>query len=425
VPLSQAVSSAILPRMKHFPTLRSLAVSVSLLLLVAVSALAKPVAAPAKAATPAYELVLTVPAETDLGVPGVRSPTVVWPELFDGAKKRIDIEQFYLAHEEGKALEPVLQSLERAAKRGVQVRVLVEQVFLGQSQPVLDRMKAWPNTETRVLPWAKVGKGGIIHAKFMIVDSKFAFVGSQNFDWRAISQIHETGLKIADPEVVGQVQAVFDFDWSAAALVTEGKTVEPLQQTPPPARIDRSGWLVASPWAFVPTGVGDSEGELVRLIGTAQKRLQIQVLQYAPLRHGNGYYPVIDNALRAAAARGVQVQLMVSNWNAAKPDIQWLKSLALVPGVEVKMVVIPEMSTGFVPYSRVVHSKYMVVDGEKLWLGTSNWQGGYLDESRNLEVVVADPVLAAQAAAVHVKLWDSKYAETLDVMKDYPKARKK
>jgi phosphatidylserine/phosphatidylglycerophosphate/cardiolipin synthase-like enzyme len=115
---------------------------------------------------------------------------------------------------------------------------------------------------------------------------------------------------------------------------------------------------------------------------------------------------------------------MVSHWNTESPAVEHLKSLSLVPGVEVRIVTLPQSSQGRIPFSRVVHSKYMVLDGKTLWLGTSNWSGGYLDRSRNLEVVVKDEALAARALKLHSELWDSAYAEKIDVAKDYPKPQR-
>ena len=387
-------------------------------------------ALPVWAELPRFELVYTQPAETTLQQP-LRMPAPVWVGMFDGALKSIDVEQFYLAEQAGEALDPVLAALERAARRGVKVRVLVDRQMLKQSQPTLDRMKGWANTETRVIAWGKLDPGngrhpgGIIHAKFLVVDGKQGYVGSQNFDWRSLSHIHELGALIRDIHIAGQLQAIFAMDWQAAQLQADGKpAVVTHPHDRPPAELNELGYLVASPHEFLPAGVGDSETELPRLIGMAQKRLQIQVLKYEPLDHSKRYYPVIDNALRAAAARGVEIELMVSDWNADLPGLRWLQSLAVVPHVQVRMVTIPLAKAGFVPYSRVAHSKYMVVDGQVVWLGTSNWQGGYLNESRNVELVIRLKEIAAQAAALHAQLWGSAYAVPVLPGREYPKARR-
>ena len=129
----------------------------------------------------------------------------------------------------------------------------------------------------------------------------------------------------------------------------------------------------------------------------------------------------IDDALRAAHARGVKIRLMVSNWNTEAPAIDYLKSLAVLPGVEVRIVTLPQASAGFIPYARVVHSKMMVVDGQVAWIGTSNWAGGYLDKSRNLELVVRDETFALRVRELHRQTWDSPYAAPIDIMRTYPR----
>lgn len=76
---------------------------------------------------------------------------------------------------------------------------------------------------------------------------------------------------------------------------------------------------MASPRAYNPAGVIDSQAELPRLLADAKRRVRVQVMDYAPLsfgpEHSRPFYAVIDNALRGAAARGVQIELMVANWN--------------------------------------------------------------------------------------------------------------
>ncbi|OGS35962.1 MAG: hypothetical protein A2506_13520 [Elusimicrobia bacterium RIFOXYD12_FULL_66_9] len=378
-------------------------------------------AAPARAAftVPGYELVYSYPVETTLSEPDLRLAQDVWPEMFDRAEKTIDVEQFYITPSTGEPLEASLQALERAAARGVKIRFLLEKKFEKNSLDGIARLKAIPGLELRILEWSAVQGTGIIHAKFFIVDSTRAFVGSQNFDWRALKHIHEMGLAVSDGPVVRQVQSVFDHDWAAPQALGEARSPD----------ADRSGrsYLVASPWRHNPVGVGDSESELLRVIGEAQDEILVQNLEYLPLTYARPprFYPVIDNALRAAAVRGVKVKLLVSHWSTEEPGIKHLQSLAVLPNVSARVITVPEAKEGRIPFSRVAHSKYMVIDGKTLWLGTSNWRGGYYDDSRNLELVVKDEALAARAAAVQKHLWESAYAAPLkEPSKPYPKPRR-
>ncbi|CDG85035.1 phospholipase D-like domain-containing protein [Janthinobacterium agaricidamnosum] len=378
---------------------------------------------------PGFELVQTAPLETTLSNSDLRNPVAVWSELFDSAKKEIVIAQFYVVGKPGSAFDQVLASLTAAGQRGVKIRFLLDQKGVGLSEaPTIAQLKAIPNLELRIIDYSKLTGNGIVHAKYLVVDGQAAYVGSQNFDWRSFSHIHETGLKITEPAMVSQVQAIFDQDWQAQAVSAQGARVTPLNGKVVAADYAQKDFLLASPNAYNPPGVGDSETGLPALLAEARNEVRIQLLDYAPLSYGPNrtrpYYAVIDNALRAAANRGVRIKLMVSNWNTEAPALAYLKSLAILPNVEIRIVTIPTASTGFIPFARVIHSKTMSIDGKLAWVGTSNWSGGYFDLSRNLEVVMRNEKMAQRLAALHQQAWDSAYAQPLDINKDYPKPAK-
>jgi phosphatidylserine/phosphatidylglycerophosphate/cardiolipin synthase-like enzyme len=391
---------------------------------------------------PGIELVQTAPVETTLKSDDLRGPVEVWTELFDNAKSEICIGQFYVVSEPGAPFEKVFERLEAAGKRGVKIRFLIDKKGVNglSDKATVERLRAIPNLEMRVLDVSQLTGNGIIHAKYLTVDRKVAFIGSQNFDWRAFTHIHETGLRISDARIVGQVQAIFEQDWAAQAALAAGKTVAPVQAkaailagpqpaaTLAPALPPDANFLIASPGGFNPAGVPDSEVVLPALLADAKQEIRVSMLDYAPLSYGpNGtrpFYAVVDNALRAAATRGVKVKLLVSNWNLEKPAIAHLKSLAILPNVEVRVVTIPKASSGFIPFARVWHSKTLVIDGKLAWVGTSNWAGGYFDLSRNMEVVMRNEAMAKRVYALQEQAWSSQYAEPLDINKDYPKPNK-
>ena len=378
---------------------------------------------------PGFELVHTSPVETTLANPDLREPVTVWSELFDAAKSEIVIAQFYAVSKPGTAFDKVLASLTAAGQRGVKIRFLLDLKGVGLSEPAtIEQLKAIPNLDLRIIDFNKITGNGIVHAKYLAIDGKVAYIGSQNFDWRSFEHIHETGLKITEPAIVGQVQAIFEQDWQAQALTAKGSRATVLNSKTVPANYAQNAFLLASPNAYNPAGVGDSESGLPALLADAKSEVRIQLLDYAPLSYGPNrtrpYYAVIDNAVRAAAQRGVKIKLMVSAWNTEAPAIAYLKSLALVPNVEIRIVTIPTASTGFIPFARVIHSKTMTVDGKLAWVGTSNWAGGYFDLSRNLEVVLRNEAMAQRLAALHEQTWSSSYAQPIDINKQYPKPAK-
>jgi len=378
---------------------------------------------------PGFELVHTSPVETTLANPDLREPVTVWSELFDAAKSEIVIAQFYAVSKPGTAFDKVLASLTAAGQRGVKIRFLLDLKGVGLSEPAtIEQLKAIPNLDLRIIDFNKITGNGIVHAKYLAVDGKVAYIGSQNFDWRSFEHIHETGLKITEAAIVSQVQAIFEQDWQAQALTAKGSRATVLNSKTVPANYAQNAFLLASPNAYNPVGVGDSESGLPALLADAKSEVRIQLLDYAPLSYGPNrtrpYYAVIDNAVRAAAQRGVKIKLMVSAWNTEAPAIAYLKSLALVPNVEIRIVTIPTASTGFIPFARVIHSKTMTVDGKLAWVGTSNWAGGYFDLSRNLEVVLRNDAMAQRLVALHEQTWSSSYAQPIDINKQYPKPAK-
>lgn len=371
-----------------------------------------------------FELVVNTPVETHLPNPDLRDATAVWIDMFNQAKYQIDIAQFYVYNQPQSNLDKVLNALKQAGQRGVKIRFLLDKKGVGISNPeTIKDIQAIPNLDFRIMDFSAIGQG-IIHAKYIVVDQKTAFVGSQNFDWRALTHIHETGLKIDNQEIVKQISSIFQIDWFNQNAITQHqkiKTYTSHEQLKDPL-IGR--YLLASPPKVTPSSIYTAEDVFPQLIAAAKSNISIQVMQYSPLTFVEGkgkkeFYPLIDNSLRAAAARGVSIELLLADWNLKQPDIAWLKSLALVPNIKIKIVTIPKSKQGFIPFARVIHSKYMTIDDSTTWIGTSNWSGGYFDHSRNLEIVMNDVQLTQRVKQLYQQLWISPYAYDLDVNQEY------
>ena len=55
---------------------------------------------------------------------------------------------------------------------------------------------------------------GIIHTKQFTVDGTDAYVGSANFDWRALSEVKELGVSLYScPCMVADVLTIFETNW--------------------------------------------------------------------------------------------------------------------------------------------------------------------------------------------------------------------
>jgi len=339
-------------------------------------------------AEPAVQLVETFPVETTLDHPAIPEAYEVWIEMIDGAESTLDFAEFYASNEPDSRLEGVIAAVERAAGRGVGVRFLAEKKFHEVYPETLDRLSALDGVDLRIFD-VKAVMGGVLHAKYFLVDRDQAYIGSQNFDWRSLTHIQELGVRVRDEAAVATLGKVFDMDWKLAAGEIEA-TPSRLEPPGPVVSGDDENRVavVASPRDWLPEGVAWDLPALVDMIDGATETVRLQLLTYKTVGWDKSYFDDLESALRRGAARGVTVQLLLADWCKRKGTIEGLQSLEVVPGIDVKLVTIPEWSGGFIPYARVVHAKYLVVDGAKAWVGTSNWEKSYFYDSRNVGVIL-------------------------------------
>jgi phosphatidylserine/phosphatidylglycerophosphate/cardiolipin synthase-like enzyme len=360
----------------------------------------------ARSATPlGFELVETVPIETTLDRPELRDAGEDWLDMIAGARTSIDLAQFYASNHAPSRLEPIVAALEAAAARGVRVRFLAEQGFVKTYPDTLERL-ARAGASVRHLDLKAVpGGGGVLHAKYFLVDDRDGFFGSQNFDWRALEHNYELGARVHDPALVGGLAAIFAADWARA-----GGEPAPERRAPPP---HGPITLVASPPELLPAGVPWDLPRIVQLLDGATATITVQLLSYRADADGAPWNELEAPLLRAAQ-RGVHVQLVLADWSKRPRTIAGLQRLARIPHISIRLTTIPAWSGGFLPFARVTHAKVLVVDGKRAWLGTSNWEKDYFTKSRNLGVIIDDAALAAQLATCFATLWQSPYAAPLD-----------
>jgi len=385
-----------------------------------------------------FEIVESVPDASIYGETGVRRTQAVWLEMIRGATSSIDIAAFYIADKPGGPLAPVLDALVERASAGVKVRILVDQSFLKDNRESVDRFRALPGFEIRVLP-VKTLTGGVLHAKYMVVDMTDVFVGSQNWDWRALNDIHEIGARIRSRRFAQTFVATFDFDWQLADDPAQQKrqnasatslAFAPVTATDPELlHGSDDGPLVVfpafSPASLMPDWVTAEETALVDLIGGAQHVVRVQVMTLSAFRgYGEkGWWAPIDTALRDAAARGVEVRVIVADWALHEPMQGYLKSLALMPHITVKFSRVPPSPAGFIPYARVEHAKYAVVDDRSVYIGTGNWESSYFHTSVDASVFVRGSGPALTMTRIFERDWSGPYVTTIEPGKTYEEAK--
>ena len=364
------------------------------------------------------QLIESFPVETSLDHAAIPEAYETWKAMIDGAMKSIEFAEFYASSEPGSRLEPILEAVETAAKRGVKVRFLAEKGFYKTYPEILDRLKAQPGVEMRLYD-VKSLMGGVLHAKYFLVDGQEAYLGSQNFDWRSLAHIQELGARVREPEVVRAFDDVFETDWNLAGGADRSfrRPVPAGGYHFPVSILAGNDTLRVTP-VFSPKGWLPDESlwdlpRLVGLIGSARSTVRLQLLTYKATAK-NEYFDTLETALRGAAARGVQVQLLLSDWCKRSGTIEGLQSLEALPGIEVKLVTIPPWSGGFIPFARVVHAKYLIIDDDKAWVGTSNWEKDYFLASRNVGLIIEGRGIANTLNGFFLDGWNGPYATAVN-----------
>jgi phosphatidylserine/phosphatidylglycerophosphate/cardiolipin synthase-like enzyme len=393
------------------------------------------IAAPLLAAdTGTIRFVESVPLETELDLPQLPQTAPVWTELVESATRSLDLFAFYVSpDEEGRgALAGILDLVETRAEQGVAVRLLSDARFYRTYPGTHDRFVA-AGIPARTIDGTAAWGAGVHHAKGMIVDETRFFLGSQNWDWRALDHIHELGAVVEHPAMAADLARIFAIDWALAG-----------DETPPPLAADVSdepvfapvralttadgaiceAVLAASPPHALPEGVPWDLPLLIDQIDRASERVRLQMLSYNPGDRDGGYWSELDQALRRAAARGCTVEIILANWAKRGYMVPHIKSLAVMPRIEVRFTNIPEWSGGFIPFARVDHAKFVTCDGDALWLGTANGSRDYFHQSRNISLFLRGEGCTAAADAFFTISWHSVYAETVDPGAEYEPPRR-
>ena len=376
-----------------------------------------------------FGLVESIPEETILDNPNIRNTHEVWLEMINSAKYQINIEQFYITSQKGEMLEDVLNAIVDAAKRGVKVNIIVDSKFFQTYPDDVSWLEAQsPNITKHVIDFGRLA-GGIQHAKFFMIDTTEMFMGSQNFDWRAINHIHELGVRIEVPAIVKMYNSLFNSDWFYCELNDGESWSKPEGVFKTAYRVYDSHYdtLVIHPAMSPPPfilmdGLSD-EKNLIQMIDSAKENVCVQFLTYKTSLKSGGYY-VLDSALVKAAGRGVKVKLIVSDWSIGEFAIGDLERLAGISNIEVKYSSIPEWSGGHIPYARVEHLKFVTADTDECWIGTANAERSYFRNTRNVGVVVHNNKLASEVKSIFMKGWNGPYTHYIEPGKKYTPRKK-
>lgn len=366
----------------------------------------------------------SVPLETDLSITGVTDALGIWRDLVRRSRKCIEIAAFYLMTKSGSRFDQFVNDLVSAADRGVEVKIMLDRKFFERDLDSAEEehklklrgIERHDRIELRLVDvFNRIG--GMLHSKMLIVDGQYVWIGSQNLDWRSLDHIMELGILCRSQSIAGVARSIFHTDWTAIDVSSNVVKKRDYIDSDVCAFMGKKHkvGIVTSPESIKKLGVPYDLDYIIRAIGSARREICLQVSKYRSIFRRTGEpWAVIENELMKAAARGVEIKLLVDRRTEDIPNqLQILKKIVRKSTIQIAVGYIPEHSSGSIPFARMLHSKMAVFDRHKMWLGTSNLGPEDFFCSRNVGFVIEGNEMAEVILRIFQKIWRSEYTKYL------------
>lgn len=257
-------------------------------------------------------------------------------------------------------------ALEKACERGVQVRVLIDDIGLRHSFPSIiatlkKRKIPFRRFHRTFWPWSFQYAQLRNHRKLLIVDGREAFFGGMNIRDNHLVQTASKRNKTQDMHFKVQGPALADFlevfceDWRLSSKeilspqLWKRITVPKIEHNGIPLRVCANG---------PDENFDQLRWTLLGTIACAQKSIMIQSPYFLPDQS-------IVSALGSASLRGVEVTILVPRQNNHRL-VHW----AFMGGVWQLLEKDCSVRLGDEPFD---HSKVLIIDSQWSFIGSSNW----------------------------------------------------
>lgn len=282
-----------------------------------------------------------------------------------------------------------LAELRAAKERGVEIRVLIDDIGTRYSFPPMHRALGRAGVEVArflptFVPWRLPYMNLRNHRKVLVADGRVGFTGGINIRAGNVlarepeHPIRDVHARVRGP-AVSHLQQAFVEDWAFAT----GERLEGERWFP---SLRAEGEVVARALIDGP----DEDFEVLRVVllgalSVARQRVQILTPYFVPDE-------ALITALGVAALRGVEVDIVL-------PERSNLRFVEWAANATLPLVIDKGCRVWFTP-PPFDHSKLMVVDGAWTLLGSGNWDARSLRLNFELNLECFDRDLAARAARI-------------------------
>ena len=274
--------------------------------------------------------------------------------LINNAKSSLKIEVYVMTARD------IFNAVDRAVERGVNVQVILTHHpynMQAQADYAYEKLESM-GAKVR---WAPA-RFSYDHSKFLIADDSKAIMGTSNLTYNGIAQNFEVNVLTKDATIVKALDDVFNADWNNI----------------PAGSVPRE-YLVLSP---------NSASDFEWLIKNTK-----HVLKICEEEVPEG---VISDALKAAAQRGVKVQLVEPYSSAKYASGMYALSQLQKEGVNVKL-----------SKSLYIHAKMIISDDNYLFIGSENVSYTSLFKNREVGIFLSNNALISKAENRFDELWNN------------------
>jgi len=305
-------------------------------------------------------------AKTDMGIFGNEISQRIIPvvdrdyfpntkKLIQEAEKSICISMFVMKRgaKVNSFVNLLSEELKNAAKRGIKIRILLENKKV--NQPTVDSLRGIRNIEIEFDSLQKT-----THNKIIIIDQKIILIGSTNWTEKSIGHANEANVLIKDKEVTEYFQEYFDRLWKDSS-----KDISPFKIFTGDIipLIDRQYFDVVK-----------------ELMSKSTQRIFVMVYGFKLSETRDKKGDVLANEMIKAKRRKVETKVLLEKSNFSKQlnkmnseTIQYFKE----NGVNAK----------FDSKNIITHSKVVILD-DAVILGATNWSYSGLEKWHNTDILI-------------------------------------
>ena len=302
----------------------------------------------------------------------------------DAAKHRISFETYI--YDTGRIAEQFTSALENAARRGVEVRLVLDSVGATIDPAHVERLE---QAGCKIGWFNAVGTFGLeevnyrTHRKALVVDGDVAFVGGVGiadqwaFDIEDARRWRDTQVEVRGTAAIN-VEAAFNENW-----IETGGVVEPdvLKHDSP------AGGSAASIVVWSSPEGGTNAMKLLYLLALAAARTSIDIQSPYLITDETTRWSISD-----ARKRGVRIRMLVEGDVTDAKPVKFAGRAAyadlMAEGVEI-----------YEYQPAMMHTKALVVDGILSIFGSANFDNRSFELNDELNIAVFDRALAARLSA--------------------------